>query len=123
MTPIIDADAEQERAAYIPPAVCEPIIYAVENVGTPRDVIFLGRHIVLGTKKNKEIAILVDRKLIFDPNAGEEIRRRILEAEARWNIDEIMKDIPVLEERVILSNPRVSEMFSELMRAASDDRD
>lgn len=123
MTPIIDADAKQARAAYIPPAVCEPIIYAVENLGTLKDVLLLERHIVLGAEEGKEIAILVDRKLIFNPNASEEIRRRVQEAEEKWVIDEIMKDIPVREERIILSNPRVSQMFVELMQAASDDWD
>ena len=123
MTPIIDADAEQVRASAIPPAVCEPIIYAVEVMDEPKDVLFLERQLVLGTKKNQEIAVLIDRRLVFNLNASESMRHRVQEAAEKMVMDDVTSIIPVVEERVILSHPRVSKMFSELMQAASNEWD
>lgn len=121
MTPIIDADAEQVRASAIPPAVCDPIIYAVEVMDEPKDVLFLERQLVLGTKKNQEIAVLIDRRLVFNLNASESMRHRVQEAAEKMVMDDVTSIIPVVEERVILSHPHVSKMFSELMQAASNE--
>lgn len=123
MTPIIDADAEQVRASAIPPAVCEPIIYAVEVMDEPKDVLFLERQLVFGTKKNQEIAVLIDRRLVFNLNASESMRHRVQEAAEKMVMDDVTSIIPVIEERVTLSHPCVSKMFSELMQAASNEWD